>query len=290
MKQKYSKATIGINSFLRNLSQILAWIFLFLWVVFTASIFVWLVFTSLKSNKEIFAGVWNLPKFLHWENFIIVLTQFDFLTYFKNSLVVVCPSVFFLLLVSIPAAYALSRFKFRGRGPILNAFILGIGIPSQVLLVPLFFFLKDLNIVDSFFGLGVVYVSLSIPFTVYLLTGFFSTLPSELEEAALLDGCSRFGAFWKIMLPLSYPGIATATVFNFLFLWNEFLLALVLIHSNEKYTLSLGLYGLQTQMTYTANWAGMFAGVVIMIIPVLIVYLFLARRLISGLTLGAVKG
>ncbi|RLE11086.1 hypothetical protein DRI96_06835 [Candidatus Aerophobetes bacterium] len=129
-----------------------------------------------------------------------------------------------------------------------------------------------------------------LSFTIYLLMGFLSTLPSELEEAALIDGCSPFGVFYRIMLPLSYPGIATAATFNFLFLWNEFLLALVLIHTTEKNTISLGLYALQGQMTYTADWAGLFSGVVIIMLPTLLVYIFLSRRVIAGLTLGAVKG
>lgn len=279
-----------IQKILSKIFHILGWLFLAGWISFTVFIFTWLVFTSLKSNREIFAGVWNLPKILHWDNYVRVLTKFDMSIYFKNSILVVSLCVLFILILSLPPAYVLSRYRFKGRSLISNLFIVGLGIPLQVPLVPLFFLLKKIGLVDSLFGLGIVYIIVELSFTIYLLMGFLSTLPSELEEAALIDGCSPFGVFYRIMLPLSYPGIATAATFNFLFLWNEFLLALVLIHTTEKNTISLGLYALQGQMTYTADWAGLFSGVVIIMLPTLLVYIFLSRRVIAGLTLGAVKG
>jgi raffinose/stachyose/melibiose transport system permease protein/N-acetylglucosamine transport system permease protein len=138
-------------------------------------------------------------------------------------------------------------------------------------------------------GLIIVYVSLSIPFTIFLIQGFFRTLPSVLEEAAYIDGCSPMRTFFSIMLPIGSPGIVTAAIFNFISLWNEFLLALTLLNDSQTYTLSIGLYALQGSMQYTGDWVALFAAVVVVTIPTLLVYLLLSRQIIEGLTMGAVK-
>ena len=166
---------------------------------------------------------------------------------------------------------------------------MGLGIPYQLLLVPLFYMLFQVGLIDSLSGLIVVYVALSLPFTIYLLMGFFKTLPHELEEAAYIDGCSPIKTFRVIMLPLAQPGVISAAIFNFVGLWNEFLLANTFIQTQDKFTLSLGLYGLQGSMTYTGNWVTLFAGFTVVLIPTMIIYLILSRRITEGLTMGAVK-
>jgi raffinose/stachyose/melibiose transport system permease protein/N-acetylglucosamine transport system permease protein len=138
-------------------------------------------------------------------------------------------------------------------------------------------------------GLIRVYGSLSIPFTIFLIQGFFRTLPGVLEEAAYIDGCSPIRTFLFIMLPIGSPGIVTAAIFNFISLWNEFLLALTLLNDSKSYTLPIGLYALQGAMQYTGDWVSLFAAVVVVTIPTLIIYLFLSRQIIEGLTMGAVK-
>jgi N-acetylglucosamine transport system permease protein len=143
---------------------------------------------------------------------------------------------------------------------------------------------------DSLAGLSVVYIALSIPFTTYLLSGFLRSLPSELEDSAMVDGCNEFQTFWRIMFPLAQPGIVTAAIFNFMFLWNEYMLALVFIMKEQKRTISLGLYSIQSAMLFTADWVGLFAAVVIVMLPTVLLYLLLSEKVMAGITLGAVKG
>jgi ABC-type glycerol-3-phosphate transport system permease component len=146
-----------------------------------------------------------------------------------------------------------------------------------------------LRLADSLTGLSLVFVAVSLPFTIYLLTGFFSSLPRALEDAAAIDGCSNVQIFWHAMLPLARPGILTAFIINFIWLWNEYQLSLTIINSGEKRPLALGLYALQNALQYTSDWPGLFAGVTIAIVPTLLLYAVLAEKMIAGLTAGAVK-
>jgi N-acetylglucosamine transport system permease protein len=134
-----------------------------------------------------------------------------------------------------------------------------------------------------------IYVGTSIPFTVFFLTGFFSTLPKELEEAAIMDGCTDVQVFWKVMLPLAQPGLVTVTIFNFVNLWNEYFWALVFVNAPDMRTLSLGLEALLQSMRYTGDWAGLFASVMIVVVPTLLLYIFLSHKIVAGITAGAVK-
>jgi raffinose/stachyose/melibiose transport system permease protein/N-acetylglucosamine transport system permease protein len=268
---------------------VLSRLFLYLWCAFSVFSFFWIISTSLKTNREYFAKVWGLPELPRWANYAKVLGEYHLGLNFINSLIIVAVSVTVIILVSTPAAYILSRFKFKGVGFLNRFFTLGMGVPFQLLLIPLFFILYRLKLVGSYAGLIIVYVSLSIPFTIFLIQGFFRTLPSVLEEAAYIDGCSPIGTFFSIMLPIGSPGIVTAAIFNFISLWNEFLLALTLLNDSRTYTLSIGLYALQGAMQYTGDWVALFAAIVVVTIPTLIVYLLLSRQIIEGLTMGAVK-
>lgn len=206
-----------------------------------------------------------------------------------NSIFVVFVSVAIILIISAPIAYVLTRIKFFGSEFLSQFFTAGMGIPYQVLLIPLFGMISAWHWADSLPGLILVYVSLSIPFTVYLLTGFFASLPVELEEAAALDGASPFQTFTTVMLPLASPGLLTVAIFNFMGLWNEYMLAMIFITSGEKRTLSLGLYALQGSMQYTGDWVGLFAGIVMVMLPTAVLFIFLSEKMISGITLGGVK-
>jgi ABC-type glycerol-3-phosphate transport system permease component len=245
--------------------------------------------SSLKTNKELFTNVWALPTKLHFENYSKALFAVDMEYYFLNSLVVVLTSVLVILILSAPAAYVLSRKKFKGSTWFMLAFIAGIGIPIPLLFIPLFVIMTTLKINNTLLGLGVLFIALSLPFTVFMLSGFFTSLPVELEEAAIIDGASDFQVFFRVMLPLGLPGLITAAIFNFIGLWNEYQLALVFLNDPDKSTLSLGLYTLSNGMEYTGDWVGLMAGVVIVMIPTIILYIILSERMISGITMGAVK-
>lgn len=263
---------------------------LILWTAFIIFSFIWIVMSSFKSNKELFGSAWALPTALHFENYVKAWSVVRMGSYFVNSLVVVSASVALIIILSAPAAYVLSRIPFPGRELISNTFIAGMGVPFQVLLVPLFILLTRMSLVDTLPGLVVVYVALSLPFTIFLLTGFFRSLPSELEDAAAIDGAGEFQIFYRVMLPLASPGIITASIFNFIALWNEYMLALVMINDQNKRTIGLGLYALQGSMQYTSDWVGLFAGVVIVMVPTFILFVIMSERVIEGITLGATKG
>lgn len=266
-----------------------SYVFLGGWSLFTILSIAWVVLASLKTNRDVFRKPFDIPPDPQFVNYERVWLNSDVGQGFLNSLVIVGISVILILLVSSPASYVLSRAKFRGRGLLTMIYIAGIGVPYPLLFIPLFALLAGLKLINSIPGLILVYVSLSIPFTVYILTGFFSSLPQELEDAAVIDGCNDFDVFRRVMLPLASPGIITAAIFNFIGLWNEFQLALIFIQDPDKRPLSLSLYSLKNAMTYSGDWAGLFAGVVIVIVPTIILFIWLSERMISGITLGSVK-
>jgi ABC-type glycerol-3-phosphate transport system permease component len=272
-----------------TLQRLPAYILVWAWVAFTSVAILWVIMSAFKSKREVLRSGLSLPAELKWDNFVTAWNIGRLGEYFSNSIFVVVISVFLILLVSTPAAYVLSRARFKGRESLTNLFVIGMGIPIPMLFIPVFGILAWLRLSDSLTGLTFVFIAISIPFTVYLLTGFFASLPSELESAALLDGCSDFQIFRHVMLPMAMPGIATASILNFIWLWNEYQLSLVILNSPTNRTLPLGLYSLQNAMQYTSDWPGLFAGVTIVIIPTILVYAVLSEKMISGMTMGAVK-
>jgi N-acetylglucosamine transport system permease protein len=271
------------------IGRVPAYVILGAWSLFTLFMLVWVILASLKSNRELYTSIFSLPSQLHFENYTKALFTVDMGKYFLNSLVVVLPSIFLILALSAPASYILSRKKFKGSNVITNIFIAGIGIPVPLLFIPLFVILTALKVNNTLYGLGLLYVATSLPFTVFMLTGFFGSLPVELEEAAIIDGASDFRVFFDVMLPLASPGLITAAIFNFIGIWNEYQLALVFLNDPNKSTLSLGLYSLSNAMQYTGDWTGLMAGVVIVMVPTIILYIILSEKMISGITMGAVK-
>ena len=266
-----------------------AYAILILWSGFTVFAIGWIAISSLKSTRQLFQEPLALPSEPRFENYDIAWNAVDMSRYFLNSLIVVSISVILILLISAPAAYVLSRIKFRGSNTLTTIFTAGMGIPYPLLFIPLFALMLDLRLTNTLPGLIVVYVSLSLPFTIYILTGFFITLPSELEDAAVIDGCSDYQVYWKIMLPLASPGMLTAAIFNFIGLWNEYQLALVFANTEKTRTLSLGLYALRNALQYTGDWASLFAGIVIIMVPTVLIYVVLSEKMISGITMGSSK-
>lgn len=251
---------------------------------------VWLLSASLKTSRELFEKPWGIPAVPQWQNFAKAWTEAGIGRCFINSVFVTAVSMFFILLIGSMAAYALARFVFRGRGIIHSAFVSGMMFPVFLGIVPLFMLLRNLGIWNSYTGLITSYVAYSLSFTIFVLTGFFKQLPSELAEAGLIDGCGHFTVFWRVMMPLAKPGLIAAGIFNFFGIWNEYPLALVIISSNELRTLPLGIANLLMQQHYETDWGALFAGLVLVMLPTLIVYLFFQRQITEGLTAGALKG
>lgn len=273
----------------RFLRQIPAYLILGFWSLFTLVALFWIINASLKTNQQVFRTPFQLPAEPQWINYLNVLEKYNFGLHFANSLIYVVVSVVLVILVSTPAAYVLSRGKFRGQNFLTITFIAGIGIPTSLVFIPVYSLLAQLQLINTMPGLIIVYVSLAIPFTVFILTGFFSSIPRDLEEAALIDGCTDFALFRRIMAPLATPGIITVAIFNTINIWNEYQLALVFLSDESKKPLGLALYSLQNAMQYNFNWVTLFAGVSIIMIPTIIAFVLLSERMIEGITMGAVK-
>jgi len=251
---------------------------------------IWLVSASLKNSRELFERPWGLPSSMQWANFADAWREAGIGQYFMNSIFVTIVSMFFILLIGSMAAYALARFVFPGSGAIHSGFISGMMFPVFLSIVPLFLLLRQFGMWNNYFGLITVYVAYSLSFTIFILTGFFKTLPHELAEAGLIDGCSHFAVFWRIMLPIAKPGLITAGIFNFFGIWNEYPLALVIIADSDLRTLPLGIANLLMVQHYETDWGALFAGLVIVMVPTLAVFLFFQRQITAGLTAGALKG
>lgn len=273
-----------------KLSATIIYLFLAVWSVIVIFPMIWVIMTSFKTDQEIFFSPWLPPARLMWDNFARALIKANIGRYFINSMIVILPSIFFTLLFSTMAGYVLARYQFPGNRVIFYAFMGGMLFPVMLALVPLFFLLQSLKIGDSFFGLILVYIAYSLPFTVFFMTGFLKTLPSELIEAAIIDGAGNFQLFFRIVIPLAQNGLVSMGIFNFLGQWNQYILPLVLLTSSSKYVLSQGLAFLQHQQRYQSDWSGLFAAIVLIMVPTLIVYVIFQNQIQKGLTVGALKG
>lgn len=266
------------------------YVFLGFWSLVVVLPMIWVVVSSFKTDQEIFFSPWMPPAEMMWENFARAWSKALIGQYLLNSLIVILPSIFFTLLFSAMAGYVLARYEFPGNRFIFYGFLGGMLFPVMLALVPLFFLLQSMKILDTHFGLILVYTAYSLPFTVFFMTGFFKTLPSELIEAAVIDGANNFQLFFQIVIPLAQNGLVSMGIFNFLGMWNQYILPLVLLTSSKKYVLSQGLAFLAHQQRYQSDWSGLFAAITIVMLPTLIVYIIFQNQIQRGLTVGALKG
>lgn len=264
--------------------------FLGLWSLVVIFPMVWVLVSSFKTSKEIFFSPWLPPAQLQWDNFVRAWSKANIGLYFLNSLIVILPAIFFTLLFSAMAGYVIARYAFPGNRAIFFMFMAGMLFPVILALVPLFFLLQSMTLLDTHFGLILVYIAYSLPFTVFFMTGFFKTMPSELLEAAIIDGANNYELFYRIVIPLAKNGLVSMGIFNFLGMWNQYILPLVLLTSSTKYVLSQGLAFLQHQQRYQSDWSGLFAAITIVMLPTLIVYVIFQNQIQRGLTIGALKG
>lgn len=229
-----------------------------------------------------------IPEAASFLSYFNLLKNTNFLLWLWNSLVITCVTSFIGVSLASTAGYAFSRFKFPGSKLGLTLLLGTQMIPAGMLLLPLFLMIMKLGLMNTYLGIIIAYSVSSLPFSIWILKGYYDTIPRSLEEAALVDGTSRFGAFYRIVLPLSTPSLAIAFLFNFTAAWNEYLVARVILISSKQYTWTLGLFELQGQ--YLTQWGMFMAGSFLVTIPVLAVFLYSSKWLISGLTLGSVKG
>jgi N-acetylglucosamine transport system permease protein len=270
--------------------QLSSQILLVFWAVIVIMPFLWMIMTSFKSDMEILTDPFGLPSELIWDNFVRAWTSASIGRYVVNTLIVMTMSLTGTMFVSALAAYVLARFEFPGNRFLFLLFTAGLMFPMFLGLVPLYFLMDDLHLRNSYVGLALVYIAYSLPFTIFFLLGFFKTLPGEVAEAAIVDGAGHFQTFFQIMLPMAKPGLIAMAIFNFLGQWNQFLLPLVLMQTQDRYMLSQGLNFMAIQQGYDNDYSALFAAMTITMVPTLVIYVLFQRRLESGLTAGALKG
>ncbi|NMB00374.1 MAG: carbohydrate ABC transporter permease [Firmicutes bacterium] len=272
----------------KRIGEVLIYVVLtFFALVFAYPVFL-MIITSFKSTREIFADPFGLPTVWRWENFTTVWSKARFNVYLINSILVTLISTVLVLILSSLAAFALSRYRFRFNTFLYIFFLAGIMIPIRLGILPLFVLMRNLKLLNNHWSLILTYVASGMPMSVFLLTGFFKTIPKDLEHSARIDGCSDLRIFYQIMLPLIRPGLATVAMVNSIPWWNDFFFPLLYIQTDRLKTVPLGMTIFFGQ--YMTDWSLLFSGMVISSIPLLILYLSMSKQFISGLTAGALKG
>jgi N-acetylglucosamine transport system permease protein len=263
--------------------------FLILWAFMVVMPLLWAVMTSFKDDSSIFSSPWALPDKLHFDNWARAWTDANMSDYFLNTILVVGGSLIGTLVLGSMAAYVLARFDFPGNRFIYYLFIGGMSFPIMLALVPLFYVVNNMGLLNTIHGLILVYIAYSLPFTVFFLHAFFRTLPTSVAEAAFVDGASHSRTFFQIMLPMAKPGLISVGIFNFLGQWNQYMLPTVLNTDPDKHVLTQGLVQLAVSQGYKGDWSGLFAGLVMAMLPVLAAYIVFQRQVVQGLTAGALK-
>ena len=276
-----------------NVLSLGRWLFLAFMLAFTALPMLWMVSTSIKTE---FAAIQQPPTWIPAEPTLNQYTTLlsptsptgqQFLGYIRNSVIVSTATTILGLVVAVPAAYAFARFNFPGRDPLFFSVLIRNMFPVVVFLIPLFILMKSLRLIDTYFSLILTYLTFGLPLSIWLLKGFYDNIPPELERAARIDGATRFQAFWKIILPLSAPGLVATAIYAFIQGWNEYVYARTFINSEQRMTMPVGLERFFTE--YASNWPGLMAASFIMSVPVVILFLVLQRHFVRALTEGAVK-
>jgi raffinose/stachyose/melibiose transport system permease protein len=283
------RPAIRLPSFGRHFTggKIILYIVMIGVVLFTLYPMIWLLFGSLKSQNEFYTNTWGWPNVWSWHNFSDAWNAAGLGQKFINTLTVTVGTIVLLIPIVSAAGYVLAKFRFKGRSGIYFFLLFGITIPFGVLAVPTLITTIQFHLFNSLLGLILVSVAQSVPFGVFLMETFFQSIPDDLEEAARIDGCTRFGAWVRVVLPLTAPGIATLVIFTGLGTWNDYLMASVLLQSENVETLAQGLVVFTGQ--HTANYPTLFAALVTVTAPVVIIYLIAQKQFIKGMTAGAIR-
>ena len=261
----------------------------------------WVFVASIKENSEFYGSPWTLPRGLHLQNFADAWQKASMGEYMLNSVIVTAIALVLLIVIALPAAYVLARFKFKGNGIWKTMFMAGLFINVNYIVVPIFLMLNNVDIkfrgifgrqvlLNNLFILALVYASTALPFTIYLLSGYFKSLAKDYEEAAYVDGAGYFYTMVKVIMPMAKPSIVTVILFNFLAFWNEYIISMTLLTKPEMKTLPVGLMNLMAAQKSAVQYGQMYAGLVIVMLPTLILYMCVQKKLTQGMTLGGLKG
>lgn len=262
----------------------------------------WVFLASIKENKEFYSNPWTLPLGFYWQNFVDAWTKAKMGDYMLNSVMVTALALIILLVVALPAAYCLARFKFRGSKFLNTCFMAGLFINVNYIVLPIFLMLNNGDkllrqmfvngfLINNLFVLALVYASTALPFTIYLLSGYFATLPHDFEEAAYIDGAGYSRTMISVIFPMAKPSIITIILFNFLSFWNEYIISMTLMSGlTSQKTLPVGLLNLQQASQSAAQYGRLYAGLVLVMLPTLILYMCVQKQLTKGMTVGGLKG
>ncbi|WP_232821805.1 carbohydrate ABC transporter permease [Desertihabitans aurantiacus] len=263
---------------------------LIIWAVIIVVPLLWSLLSSFKTSTEIISGSpFALPESWQFENYVRAWNEAGIGRYFLNSVIVVGASLFLVMLLGAMCSYVLARYQFPGRRIIYYLMLAGLTFPVFLAIVPLFKILQSMDLLGTLPGLILTYVAFALPFTVFFLYAFFRTLPQEIAEAAAIDGCGDWRTFFSVMLPMARPGLASVAIFNFLGLWNQFLIPVAINTNQENWVLTQGMASYAGQIGYAIDFGGLFAAVIITIAPVLVVYIIFQRQLQGSVTSGALK-
>lgn len=273
----------------RTLNRIALAVLVALAIIWSLAPYLWTLFTSLKTERELYQfPVTYFPNAPTIVNYIQVFTQNPFGRFLLNSAIVTVLSTVLCLFIASLAAYAFARLRFRGREPLLVGLLVVAMIPLITLIVPLYILVRNLGLLNTYWGLIAPYVTYSLPVAIFILTAFFREIPHELEEAALIDGCTRLNTLWRIIAPLAAPGLITAGIIVFVYTWNEFLIAMTLTSTTGVRTITVGIALYRGEFTFP--WGVISAAVALATVPIMALILIGQRLVIRGLTAGAVKG
>ncbi|MFI6942412.1 carbohydrate ABC transporter permease [Streptomyces sp. NPDC050418] len=260
-----------------------------IWSVVVIVPILWVVVSSFKTTKEILASPFSLPETWRFENYANAWSDASIGKYFLNSVIVVVSALVLVMLLGAMCAYILARFQFPGRRLIYYTMLAGLTFPVFLAIVPLFFQLQNLGLLNTRLGLILTYVAFALPFTMFFLYSFFRSLPHDVYEAALIDGAGDWRAFFQVMLPMAKPGMAAVAIFNFLGLWNQFLLPVALNTDQDNWVLTQGMAAYASSQVYGIDYGALFAAIVVTVVPVLIVYIIFQRRIAGSVSQGTFR-
>ena len=261
----------------------------------------WVFVASIKENSEFYGNPWTLPQGFHFQNFVDAWQKANMGEYMLNSVIVTALALALLIVIALPAAYVLARFRFKGRAIWNTLFMAGLFINVNYIVVPIFLMLNDGDMflrkmfgspffLNNLFVLALVYAATALPFTIYLLSGYFKSLARDYEEAAYVDGAGYFYTMVKVIIPMAKPSVVTVILFNFLAFWNEYIISMTLLTKAELKTLPVGLMNLMAAQKSAVQYGQLYTGLVIVMLPTLILYMCVQKKLTQGMTLGGLKG
>lgn len=275
------------RGYLRHRQAIQTYLLLTPFLLLTIIPFVIIFLTALKDNSELGRGAFALPEVWRWSNFLQAWTQARFAQYFTNSVVVAAPVVFVSTLLSVMTGYAFGRMRFPFSRLLFFILLVGFMVPQEALIIPLYHNMRAVRLLDTYWALILPQIGLSVSFGTFWMRAFFAEVPQDLVDAATMDGCNSWDTLWRVLFPIARPAVLTMVVLFFVWTWNDFLLALVLISTEQLRTLPLGLAFFQGR--YTTNTPLIAAGAVIVALPMMLLYIFFQRQFIRGITAGAVE-